>query len=112
MSAVPAAVRRSQAFHVVRAHWVQAISVRSPALPQARIAPTPFVPQSSTLYIWVRQPVAEAGIFVAPSLLPESQERPPSKDRSIQTSSPGLPLLMDAHAIASLSLKCSRICRE
>ena len=41
---------------------VQAISGRSPALPQARSAPTPRLFQSSTLYIGVRQPRAPAGI--------------------------------------------------
>jgi hypothetical protein len=33
------------------------MSVRSPALPQARSAPTPRLFQSSTLYISVRQPL-------------------------------------------------------
>src|SRR4051794_30250689 len=70
ISAVAAAVGRLPAFQVVRAQAVQAISVRSPALPQARRAPTPRLAQSSTLYIVVRQPVWPEGTVVSPSLLP------------------------------------------
>src|SRR4051812_39455292 len=68
ISAVAAAVDRLPAFHVVRAHGVQAISARSPALPQARRAPTPRAFQSSTLYIRVRQPPCPEGTVVSPSL--------------------------------------------
>lgn len=112
ISAVAAAVGRLYAFQVVRAHAVQAISGRSPALPQARRAPTPRLPQSSTLYIRVRQPLCPEGTVVSPSLLPELQVRPPSKERSSQTSSVGLPLLIEAQPMASVSSKCRVRVRE
>src|SRR4051812_8971577 len=84
--AVAAAVRRSPAFQVVRAQGVQAIE---PATwPHDRNAPTPRVFQSSTLYMRVRQPPCPEGTVVSPSLLPPFQVRPPSIDRSSQTSSP------------------------
>src|SRR5262245_54211941 len=95
ISAVAAAVRRSQAFQVLRVQAVQVISARFPALPQARIAPTPLVFQSSTLNWPVRQPPAPDGIVVSPSLLPSAQLRPPSQDRSSHTSSVGWPLSTD-----------------
>src|SRR4051794_27699246 len=104
---VAAAVLGLQAFQLDRAQAVQAISGRSPALPQARRAPTPLLPQSSTLYIRVRQPRDPDGVVVSPSLLPEDQVAPPSKDRSSQTSSPALPLPMEAQPMASLSSMCS-----
>jgi hypothetical protein len=107
ISAVAAAVRRSQAFHVLRVHGVQVISGRSPALPQARNAPTPRAFQSSTLNMSVRHPVQPAGIVVAPSLLPSGQLRPPSHERSSQTSSVARPPSTEAHAIASVSFTCT-----
>src|SRR5687768_4388373 len=88
ISEVAAAVERLPALRSLRAQPVQAISGRSPALPQTRRAPMPALFQSSTLYIWVRQLVEPAGIVVTPSRLPEAHVRPPSKDRSSQTSSP------------------------
>src|SRR5689334_23144153 len=106
MSAVAAAVRRLPAFQVVRAHGVHAMSGRSPALPQARSAPTPLALQSSLLYMSVRQPRWPAGIVVSPSLLPVAQVRPPSKERSSQTSSAGPPLSIDAQPMASVSSRC------
>src|ERR1051326_7945509 len=84
ISAVAAAVRRSHAFQVVRAHAVQAISGRLPALPQARSAPTPWVLQLSTSHILAGGPVCPAPPVVAPILLP-GQVRPPSNERSIHT---------------------------
>src|SRR3954447_11021948 len=107
ISAVDAAVRRSQAFHVLRVHPVQTISGRSPAFPQARSAPTPLLPQSSTLNWPVRRPVAPEGIVASPALEPAAEVRPPSKERSSQTSSPGEPFSTDPHAIASVSLTCA-----
>src|SRR5690242_1541762 len=106
INAVAAAVRRLPAFQVVRAHGVQATSGRSPALPQARSAPTPAAFQSSLLYMSVRQPRLPAGIVVSPSLLPDAHVRPPSNERSSQTSSPGLPLSIAAQPMASVSSRC------
>jgi hypothetical protein len=51
-------------------------------------------------------------MVVSPSLLPELQVRPPSKERSSQTSSPGLPLVIEAQPIASVSSKCRAMLRE
>src|ERR1700712_5061166 len=82
ISAVAAAVRRSHAFQLLRAQAVHVTSARSPALPQARTAPTPVLFQSSTLYCPVRHPVDPAGTVVSPSLLPSDQLRPPSHERS------------------------------
>lgn len=63
----------------------------------------PPVFQSSTLYICERQPVRPEGTEVAPSLLPEAQVRPPSKERSSQVSSPAAPSSMEAQPMTSLS---------
>src|SRR6185437_14494508 len=112
INAVAAAVRRVPAFQVVRAHAVHTTSGRSPALPQARRAPTPVVFQSSLLYMSVRQPRWPAGIVASPSLLPDAQVRPPSNERSSQTSSVGLPLSMDAQPMASVSSRCRPMRRE
>src|SRR3954447_12852318 len=106
ISAVAAAVRRSQAFQVLRAHAVQTISGRSPAFPHARSAPTPVLPQSSTLNWPVRRLLAPEGIVPSPSFEPSAHVRPPSNDRSSQTSSPAEPFSTEPHAIASVSLTC------
>src|SRR3954453_22002079 len=110
--AVAPAATGLSALTVERAHGVQAISGRSPALPQARIAPTPRWAGSSTLYIIVRQPRYPDGIVVSPSLLPDDQVAPPSQDRSSHASSPGLPLSMLAHAMSSPSETCRRRARD
>jgi hypothetical protein len=106
ISAVEAAVRRSQAFQLLRAQAVHTISGRSPALPQARSAPTPRAPQSSTLYCKVRQPVPPAGTAALP--IRPSQVFPPSKERSSHTSSPPWPPSTVPQAMASVSLTCNR----
>src|SRR3954467_532947 len=107
ISAVAAAVRRSHAFHVLRTHAVQTISGRSPAFPHVRSAPTPLLPQSSTLNWPVPRPVAPDAIVASPSFEPSDQVRPPSNERSSQTSSPGEPFSTEPHAIASVSLTCA-----
>src|SRR3954447_3162176 len=106
--AVAAAVRRSPAFQVVRAHGVHAIEPPA-GWPQARNAPTPWVFQSSTLYIWVRQPPCPDGTVVLPRRLPSLQVRPPSIERSSHTWSPAPPLSIEPQPIASVSSKCSAI---
>src|SRR3569833_1388275 len=82
INAVAAAVRRSHAFHVVRAQPVQAIVPEPAGCPHARSRPTPLLFQSSTLYIKVRQPVPPDGVAVSPSLLPDAHVRPASNERS------------------------------
>lgn len=107
ISAVAAAVLALHAFQSVLAQPVQAIPSRSPALPQARSAPIPPVSHWSTLYIKVRHPAAPCGPAVAPSLLPEDHDRPPSKDRSSQTWSPGTAFSTEPHPMTSLSERWS-----
>lgn len=68
--------------------------------------------QSSTLYIWLRQPLRPEGVRVSPSLLPEAQLAPPSKERSSQTSSPAAPSSIDAQPMTSLSERWSPMVRE
>src|SRR6201992_665898 len=111
ISAVTEAAAGVAACTVDRHHSVQAISVRLPALPQARMAPTPWADGLSMLYISVRQPVSPLGMVVSPSLDPLAQVWPPSKDRSSQTSSVGEPLSMLPQAMSSPSEMCSSMTR-
>ncbi|HEY3502263.1 MAG TPA: hypothetical protein VGN37_05655 [Actinocatenispora sp.] len=57
----------------------------------------------------VRQPREPSGTVVSPSFDPDDQVRPPWKDRSSHTSSPGFPLSMLAHIMSSA---CSTMVRD
>src|SRR3954471_20865008 len=106
ISAVAAAGRRSQAFHVGRAQPVQAMLPDPAGCPHARSRPTPLFAQSSALYIRVRQPVEPDGVAVSPSLLPDAHVRPASNERSSQTWSPAAPPVIAAQPMSSPSSRC------
>src|SRR6266567_3296482 len=96
----------------VLSHGVQTVSVRSPALPHARITPTCPADGLSMLYIMVRHSVSPLGMVVSPSFDPVLQVWPPSYERSSQVSSVGEPLEISAQAMSSGSSMCRTMLRD